>query len=98
MWSRYLRTPADATNPLVAPLNATDLAGLPGALIVTAEFDPLRDEGEAYGEHLAAASVDVQVTRYPGMIHGFLDYRGIVDEGWDALDEIGARLRSVFHR
>jgi acetyl esterase len=98
MWQQYLRTPADAREARAVPLRATDLSGLPPALVITAECDILRDEGEEYGSRLAEAGVDAQVTRYPGMIHGFIDYRGIVGEGWDALDEIGNRLRTLFGR
>ncbi len=98
MWAQYLRTPEDANDPHVAPLRARDLSRLPPALVITAECDLLRDEGEEYGERLRAAGVDAQVTRYPRMPHGFLDYRGLVDEGWDALDEIGEWLQRVFGR
>ncbi|MCI4360586.1 MAG: alpha/beta hydrolase, partial [Thermoplasmata archaeon] len=98
MWTQYLRGPEDAADPHVAPLRARDLGHLPPALGITAEYDLLRDEGEEYGERLRAAGVSAQVTRYPRMPHGFLDYRGLVDEAWDALDEIGAMLRGVFGR
>ncbi|MCI4340431.1 MAG: alpha/beta hydrolase [Thermoplasmata archaeon] len=98
MWAQYLRGPEDASDPHVAPVRARDLSHLPSALVVTAECDLLRDEGEEYGERLRAAGVAAQVTRYPGMPHGFIDYRGLVDEGWDALDEIGEWLRRLFGR
>jgi len=98
MWTQYLRGPEDAADPHVVPLRARDLARLPTALVITAECDILRDEGEEYGERLRAAGTQAQVTRYPRMPHGFLDYRGLVDEGWDALDEIGAMLRKTFGR
>jgi acetyl esterase len=70
-WSYYLQRPEDRTDPRAAPLLATDLGGLPSALVVTAEYDPLRDEGEAYGRRLAEAGVETKVTRYDGVIHGF---------------------------
>ena len=98
MWERYLRTPEDGKDPHVAPLNEPDLSGLPPALVITAEYDLLRDEGEAYARGLRDAGVLTQATRYPGMPHGFIDYRGIADAGWDALDEIGAWVRARFGR
>lgn len=98
MWERYLRTPEDGKDPHVAPLNEPDLTGLPPALVITAEYDLLRDEGEAYARGLRDAGVPTQATRYPGMPHGFIDYRGIADAGWDALDEIGAWVRARFGR
>jgi acetyl esterase/lipase len=98
MWSQYLRGPADAADPHAVPMRNVDLSHLPPALVLTGECDLLRDEGEEYGERLRAAGVEAQITRYPRMPHGFLDYRGLVDEGWDALDEIGEMLRKVFGR
>lgn len=68
----YVASGADPADPLVSPVVRTDLTGLPPALIVTAEFDPLRDEGEAYGQRLRAAGVHATVIRTPGVIHGFV--------------------------
>ena len=98
MWSQYLRGPEDAADPHAVPSRAEDLSGLPPALVITGECDLLRDEAEEYGERLRAAGVEAQVSRYPQMPHNFPDYRGIVDEGWDALDEIGEMLRRTFGR
>jgi len=70
-WSCYLTTPRDGANTLASVLRARGLAGLPPATVVTAEFDPLRDEGEAYADRLRAAGVPVAGRRYLGMIHGF---------------------------
>jgi acetyl esterase len=72
-YRHYAGEGADLADPRIAPLRSPDLAGLPPAVIVTAEFDPLRDEGEAYGEALRAAGVRTEVIRGDGMIHGFFD-------------------------
>jgi acetyl esterase len=78
-WNHYVPDEADGDNPLVSPLRAADLSGLPPAFIATAEFDPLRDDGERYGERLAEAGVPVIVKRYDGMIHGFYGMLGALD-------------------
>jgi acetyl esterase len=91
-WKRYLGD-ADPTDPYASPSHATDLSGLPPTLIVTAEHDPLRDEGEAYGAALAAAGVDVTVTRYDGVFHSFLSFLAVLDEALAARDQIGAEIR-----
>lgn len=72
-WDCHVPNKADRTNPLVAPLHASDLSGLPPAHIITAEFDPLRDVGEAYGKALESSRVEVEMHRYNGMIHGFFN-------------------------
>jgi acetyl esterase len=79
-WNHYLASPADAENPLVSPLRAADLSRLAPAFIATAEFDPLRDDGEAYAARLSEAGVPVTVKRYDGMIHGFYWMLGAVDD------------------
>jgi acetyl esterase len=95
-WGHYLRSPADRQNRRVAPALAKSLVGLPPALIITAEFDPLRDEGEAYGEKLRAHGVPVSVTRYEGMIHGFFSMYEVLDKGKQAIEESAAALRIAF--
>lgn len=96
MWAQYLSSPRQGEDPRVAPLRTPELSHVAPALVITAEYDLLRDEGEAFAERLRQAGVPTQATRYEGMIHGFLDYRGIVQEGWDAIDEIARTLRRWF--
>ncbi|HEX5848834.1 MAG TPA: alpha/beta hydrolase [Rubrobacter sp.] len=74
----------------VSPIFAEDLSSLPPALIITAEHDTLRDEGEAYADRLQVAGVPTQYSCYSGMIHGFLLLTGLVDEAQQAIDEIAA--------
>ncbi|WP_369045961.1 alpha/beta hydrolase [Sinomonas sp. P10A9] len=76
----YLDSGADPADPLVSPIKREDLTGLPAALILTAEFDPLRDEGELYGRRLAEVGVDATVTRYSGANHGFVANFGWIPE------------------
>jgi acetyl esterase len=83
-------------DPECSPLHADDLSGLPPAFVLTAEFDPLRDEGDLYAARLAEAGVDVEHVRYPGQVHPFVGLLGIVDDAADALDRVAARLRAAF--
>ena len=93
-WDAYLRSTSDGRNPYAAPSVAADLRNVAPALVITAEFDPLVDEGERYARRLAEAGVKVELRRFEGMIHGFVGYLGAVDDAQVAIDECGAALRS----
>jgi acetyl esterase/lipase len=97
-WNHYLRSAADGENPYASPLRATNLRGLPPALVMTAEFDPLRDEGETYAARLRQADVPVTLSRYDGMIHGFFGMAGMIDRAKDAVKEAAAALRRALER
>ncbi len=96
-WDHYLSSPADADSPHACPLRAADLSRLPPALVVTAEYDPLRDEGEFYADRLRQAGVPTEMKRWQGMNHGFFFWPGVVDRAGAAMDEacdwVRARLR-----
>ncbi|ALE78144.1 hypothetical protein WY02_06510 [Pseudonocardia sp. AL041005-10] len=91
----YLTGDQDALDPRMSPARTTDLSGLPPALVVTAEFDPLRDQGAAYAAALNAAGVKAELRESPGMIHGFLQFGAAVDDSRALLDEAGAALRAA---
>jgi len=73
-WDQYLKSPADRLNPYAAPLQGKDLSQLAPAFVLTAEADPLRDEAESYARKMEQAGVEVTLTRYSGMIHGFMAF------------------------
>jgi acetyl esterase/lipase len=89
----YLADCVDRSDPRVSPLRAADLSGLPPAIIHTAEFDPLRDEGNAYAAKLAAAGVSVTHMCHPGMLHNFHALGGVLPQGREVLKQIGGQIR-----
>lgn len=91
----YLPAGADPADPRVSPIRATALAGMPPALIHTAEYDPLRDEGADYARALEAAGVPVRLTCHPGLIHHFVGLEGLLPAAKPILQAIGAELRDA---
>lgn len=94
-WEKYLRHDVDGYNPFASPLRAPELSGLPPATVVTAGFDPLRDEGVAYADRLAQAGVPVEHRHYERLCHGFLSMTDEVDAAEDAMDEVAASVRAM---
>ncbi|TVS14278.1 MAG: alpha/beta hydrolase [Planctomycetaceae bacterium] len=92
-WRQYLANDLDGYTPLASPLRIDDLRGFPPAMVITAQYDPLRDEGEAYADRLAQAGVSVTRKCYAGMIHGFIRRPKQLDQAQIALDEIAATLK-----
>jgi acetyl esterase len=86
----------DPADPRLAPVRLADKAGLAPATVITAECDPLRDEGEAYAAQLAAAGVPVELRRYDGAIHGFFGLPGFFDQAIEAREYAAARLTEAF--
>jgi acetyl esterase len=93
---QYLPDPTMRRNEYAAPLLADDLSGLPPATVLTAGFDPLRDEGQEYAERLESDGVDVTHHHYEGMIHGFVSMLDYVDVAHDAVDDVVADLSATF--
>jgi acetyl esterase len=94
-WDHYLGPDGDGAHHHASPIRASDLSGLPPAVVITAEFDPLRDEGEAYADALEAAGVPVVARRYDGMIHGFVSMPMLFPEADDAVAQIADAVRET---
>jgi acetyl esterase/lipase len=93
-WDHYLGG-ADGAAPDASPLWVAFVGGLPPALVIGAEYDILRDEGEAYAARLAEAGVDATASRHAGVVHGFVRWRAVTGAAEDALQEAAAALRSA---
>jgi acetyl esterase len=92
-WDQYVPDPKDREHPYASPLKAESLAGLPPAWVMTAGFDPLRDEGEALAARLEAEGVRTHLEKFEGQIHGFLRRTDLYDEAWRAIRLIGEFVR-----
>jgi acetyl esterase len=95
-WAHYLNDESESAHPHASPLRARDVSGLPPALVITAQYDPLRDEGEFYAEKLKTAGVITALRRYDGVNHGFMFWVGVVNKAGMAMSEACEWLRGVF--
>jgi acetyl esterase len=93
---QYVPAGHDVEDPLLSPLYAPDLSGLPPATVITAEYDPLRDEGEAYARRLFEAGVTTKLVRYDGVFHGFFSMNGMIDQADDAHAMATGELKRAF--
>lgn len=94
-WSHYCPDPERRREPDASPLRAPSLAGVPPALVVTCDLDPLLDEGEAYARRLEAEGVPVTLSRYEGMVHGFVRLFALIDRSQELIAEVAARIRDA---
>jgi acetyl esterase len=92
----YVRGGADPTDWRLSPLRARDLSGVAPALVLTAEYDPLRDEGEAYARRLLDSGVPVTQHRYDGQVHLFFSLPGLIDDAREAVERVGTALQRAF--
>ena len=97
-FDHYCPEGVDRLQPMVSPLRARNLSGLPPATIITAEYDPLRDEGNAYAEALAAADVPTELRCYDGQVHTFFVNTHLMPAGLEAVEWAASRLREAFTR
>jgi acetyl esterase len=95
-YGHYFSSGDDTAHWRASPLNADNFSGLPAAFVVSAGYDPLQDEGEAYAKKLEQAGVPVTHSHYPGMMHGFITMPGAIDQAQAALSECAAQLRAAF--
>jgi acetyl esterase len=97
-WHHYLEKPEQAADPIASPIRAATLAGVAPATVITAEYDPLCDEGEAYASRLSQAGVPTTLTRYDGVIHGFFGMTNAIDKAQLAVAQAASELRAAFAR
>jgi acetyl esterase len=94
-FDQYVPNAADRDNPEISPLRAADLSGLPPAIVLVAEYDPLRDDGLRYAERLAGAGVQVTLRHYEDMPHVFFSFVNLIPAGNQAVAEVGSRIAEL---
>ena len=94
-WGHYLSNEIEGDDWRASPMRAADVSNLPPAFVITCEFDPLRDEGEAYAERMRAAGVPVKVHRFDGLIHGFFWMTLVLPQAQQLIDEIATELQAT---
>lgn len=95
-WNQYVSSPEQARHPYASPIRAESLAGLPPAMVITAECDPIRDQGEAYARRLEEAGIPVVLRRYEGAIHAFFQMGAVIEAGKQAVADAADALRAAF--
>jgi acetyl esterase len=94
-FDHYVPNAADRDDPEVSPLHIVDLSGLPAAIVVIDEYDPLRDEGLAYVERLREADVEVTIHFYEDMLHAFFQFVNVFERGDEAVEQVGRDIRAA---
>jgi len=92
-WDNYVPDAAKRDEPSASPLRVKDLSVLPPALVITAECDPLRDEGKLYAARLLEAGIPVEYVEYAGMVHAFTSMAAVIKTGRRGIDDMGSALR-----
>ena len=95
-WYHYIGDEVDPAQAYVAPLRASNLSNLPPTTVITAEFDPLRDEGESFAKLLAQAGTTVSMRRYDGMVHGFFAMADLLDAAQEVFEFSACQLAASF--
>jgi len=97
-WDEYLKSAEDADNPYASPNRAKSLRNLPKTFIITAEYDPLRDEAEEYARMLEESGNEVKLKRVEGVMHGYFLHYGILDKGKETINDVSEYLKVTFDK